>query len=135
MPVRRRFIPTVFLLAFFTALVMASPVPANPLIREIRVEGTVRVDESSVRKALLLKVGDPLDEALVTRSVKELYQLGVFSRIEMDARTAEEGVVLVLRVVEFPMVRKVEITGNDRVTVQDLKNVLKVKAFSFYDPA
>ena len=109
---------------------------AVPLrVVSVQVEGNVRVDSSSIRKALSWKAGDPWDPSLVTRDVKALYRLGAFSRVRIDEEESDEGVVVRVRVKEFPMVRSIRFKGNSSVSDSDLKKALKMKAFSFYDPA
>lgn len=108
---------------------------AAPVVSEIRVEGHQRVDPASIKGTLSLSVGDLLQDALVTRSVKELYRLGTFSRVSIEEEVEGESAVLIVRVEEFPMVRRVVITGNSEMAEIDIKKVLKLKTFSFADPA
>ncbi|MDF1535060.1 MAG: outer membrane protein assembly factor BamA [bacterium] len=115
--------------------VLAARAAGVPVVREIRVEGNQRVDASSIKGTLSFSAGDPFQDALVTRSVKDLYRLGTFSRVSIEEEAGEEGVILTVRVEEFPMIRRVLISGNKEISEADLKKVLKLKAFSFADPA
>ncbi len=115
-----------------------SPLPlfGEPLsVVAVRVEGNVRVDSSSVEKTLSWKAGDPWDPAKVSRDVKALYRLGAFSRVKIDEEESGGGIVVKVRVEEFPMVRSIRFKGNSSVSDSDLKKVLDMKAFSFYNPA
>jgi outer membrane protein insertion porin family len=110
------------------------PAFAASVIREIRIEGNTRVDTTSILRSLALEVGDPLDRSLVTRSIKDLYRMGVFSRVSIEAEDADEGIALIIRVREFPMIRQITISGNKAIQEQELKKVLSMKTFSFFDP-
>jgi outer membrane protein insertion porin family len=52
----------------------------------------------------------------------------------METLEAEEGVILVLNVTEFPMIRKIILEGNSELPESDLKKRLGMKTFSFFDP-
>ncbi len=108
---------------------------AAPIVTDIRIEGNQRVDSSTITRALSIGIGDPLNESLITLSVRDLYRLGIFSRVSIDEELSEKGVTLVVRVREFPMVQRVEFVGRKSVDEIELKKVLKVKDFSFADPA
>ena len=107
---------------------------AAPVITDIRIEGNQRVDSSSIMRALSLGVGDPFSDSLLTLSVRSLFRLEVFSRVSIEEETSENGVALVVRVTEFPMVRRIQFNGRESVEEIELKKVLKIKVFSFADP-
>lgn len=107
---------------------------AAPVVTDIRIEGNQRVDSSSIMRALSIGIGDPFSDPLITLSIRSLYRLGVFSRVSIEEETSENGIDLVVRVTEFPMVRRIDFTGRESVEEIELKKVLKVKAFSFADP-
>jgi len=108
---------------------------AAPVITDIRIEGNQRVDSSSVMGGLTVGIGDPFSQSALTMSVRSLYRLGVFARVSIDEEASENGVDLVVSVTEFPMVRRIDFVGRESVEEIELKKVLKVKAFSFADPA
>ncbi|MFV1956367.1 MAG: outer membrane protein assembly factor BamA [bacterium] len=127
---------TFLFLAIFAIAVVPSTLAAEPaLVVSIEVEGNVRVDRSSIERALSWKVGDLWDDSLVTRNVKALYRLGAFSRAAIQERETPDGVVVMVRVEEYPMVRNIRFRGNKGVSDSDLNKALQMKAFSFYNPA
>ena len=130
----KRTLTVVFTVFAFVTL-FTGQAQAAPVVSEIRVEGSQRVDPASIKGTLTLSVGDLFQDALVTSSVKELYRLGTFSRVAIEEDIQGDSVVLTVRVMEFPMVRRVVITGNSEMADIDLKKVLKIKAFSFADPS
>ena len=122
---------TLFVVLFFGAVSSH----AGPVVTDIRIEGNQRIDASSITKDLSVAVGDPFSDFLVTDSLRSLYRLGVFSRVSIEEEPTENGVALVIRVTEFPMVRRIDFAGRKSIDEIELKKVLKVKAFSFADPA
>ena len=127
-----------FSLAFVIVCVVhfssVEKVYAASVITDIRIEGNQRVDSSSIMRSLSISVGDPFSDSLLTLNVRNLYRMGVFSRVSIEDETSENGVALVVTVTEFPMVRRIELIGRESVDEIDLKKVLQVKAFSFADP-
>jgi len=121
---------TISAVLFFGTVISHAAVP----VTEIRIEGNERVDSSSITRELAMGISDPYSESLVTLSVRNLYRLGVFSRVSIEEEPAGDGIALVVSVTEFPMVRRVEFVGRKSVDEVDLKKVLKIKAFSFADP-
>ncbi|MGD8353002.1 MAG: outer membrane protein assembly factor BamA [Pseudomonadota bacterium] len=105
-----------------------------PVVTDIRIIGTQRVEDSGILKAMALGVGDPYAEDLVTLSIRNLYRLGVFSRVSVDEEPSANGVALIVRVTEFPMIRRIEFKGRKSVDEAELRKALKLKTYSFADP-
>jgi len=125
------------LLAFFVFIPLSSNLLAQEvqLITSVDVEGNERIDKSSIKSKISLKTGEPFDSSSITSSVRALYKMGVFERVSIEEEIEGSGVRIRVVVREYPMVRKVVISGSDSVKETELKKVLKVKVFSFYDPA
>lgn len=101
----------------------------------IEFEGNVRVDRTSIERVLGWKVGDPWDPGKLTSSVKSVYDMGTFSRVTIDDTETDMGIAIVVRVKEFPMIRSISFSGNDKIDESDLKKAIQFKNFGFYDPA
>jgi outer membrane protein insertion porin family len=125
---------SVLVIAFAVLLLGAVKSHAAPVVTDIRIEGNQRVDSSSIMRALSVGIGDPFDDPNITLSVRSLFKLGVFSRVSIEEEPSENGVALVVRVTEYPMVRRVDFNGRKSVEEIELKKALKIKAFSFADP-
>ncbi|TNF48043.1 outer membrane protein assembly factor BamA, partial [bacterium] len=108
---------------------------AQKSVVSIDIEGNVRVDRKSIERVLGWKVGDPWDPAKLTSSVKSVYDMGTFSRVTIDDTETDMGVAIVVRVKEYPMIRSIDFTGNDKIDKPDLKQAMHLKSFGFYDPA
>ena len=108
---------------------------AAPVITDIQIEGNERIDSTSILRTMSIEVGDLYSESLVTMSVRDLFRMGAFSRVSIEDEVSDDGVTLTVSVVEFPMIRRIEFDGRKSVDEVDLKKALKLKAFSFADPA
>ena len=95
------------LLVLIQVFLLFAEASGAPVITRIRIEGLERVDRASVERALQIREGDPFQESLVTRSIRSLYRLGTFSRVAISAEEDEPGLVLTVRVEEFPLVKDI----------------------------
>lgn len=86
-------------------------------ISEVRVEGTQRIDPATVRSYLLVRPGDQMEPERLDRALKALFATGLFADVALE----RQGTVLVARVVENPIVNRVQFEGNRRVS-DDLLN-------------
>ncbi|HWP65340.1 MAG TPA: outer membrane protein assembly factor BamA, partial [Candidatus Limnocylindria bacterium] len=115
--------------------VVAGPVAAaEPLVTKVLIEGNVRVEDDAIRVNLETRAGSPLDPARIDRDVRAIYAMGFFDQVSVERREDEGRVVLVFRVDERPLVRKVEIEGTDKVKREDVEGALRVRPHTIFDP-
>ena len=109
------------------AAALAFP-PAGPAraqtITEVVVEGTQRIDPATVRSYLLLRPGDQVDADKLDRSMKALFATGLFSDVTID----RQGSRLVAKVVENPIVNRIQFEGNRRVSDDILNQEVQLRA-------
>ena len=99
--------------------------PAAPaaFIREIRVEGTQRIEPATVRSYLLLQPGDPYEPKRADESLKSVYATGLFA----DVNLRFDGQVLVVSVVENPIINRIAFEGNKRVKTEDIEKETQLR--------
>jgi len=107
----------------------------EPVLARVAIEGNVRVEDDAIRVNLESRPGGPLDRGRVDRDVRAIYQMGFFDQVDVDVREEPDGHVLVFKVRERPLVRKVEIEGTDKVKREDLEGALRVRPHTIFDPA
>ncbi|MBI4209624.1 MAG: outer membrane protein assembly factor BamA [Deltaproteobacteria bacterium] len=103
-------------------------------IVEIRVEGARLVGEDAIRDAIHSSVASPLSRESISNDLKRLYELGYFKDIQVEIEEREEGVILIYRVIEKPVVKAIHWEGNKKVKTEDLQEVLEIHVKDFYDP-
>jgi outer membrane protein insertion porin family len=109
--------------ALSAAVILASALPfsANAqrsnLVEEIVVQGTHRIEQSTVRSYLLLQEGDRFDRRRVDQSLKSLFATGLFA----DVVISHEGKALIVKVVENPVINRIAFEGNKRIEDADLQ--------------
>jgi outer membrane protein insertion porin family len=123
------------LTALLFLLAPTSAHAADPVVKEVRVEGTWRADPAAVRRAITQKAGEPVDAEKIDRDIRAIMKLGFFSDVVVEEEGSAEAPILVYRVTERPTVREVRTLGRERLSKDDLKDAIEVKAFSTLDLA
>jgi outer membrane protein insertion porin family len=107
---------------------------AEPTVARVDIEGNVRVEDDAIRVNLESRPGAPLDPARVDRDVRAIYGMGFFDQVDVEQQDEADGIVLVFRVRERPLVRKVTIEGSDKVKREDVEGALRVRPHTIFDP-
>jgi outer membrane protein insertion porin family len=103
-------------------------------IVEVRVEGNRRVEAEAVRRALKTKVGGVFDPTRTPDDLRALWALGYFADVQLLVqRLPTGGLAYVVRVQERPVVREVQLVGNEEQSRDDLKEAIEVKPNTILD--
>ena len=103
----------------------AAPAAVAPggIVREVRIEGSQRVEPETIRSYLLIQPGDPFDNERVDRSLKALFATGLFA----DVAIRREGDGLIVRVVENPIINRIAFEGNRKLSDNQLTAEVQLK--------
>ena len=102
---------------------LAPAPPGQGTITRIVVQGTQRIEPDSVLSYMLLREGQAYDPAIADRSLKALFDTGLFA----DVRMSWDGAVLTVNVVENPILNQVVYEGNSRLSDADLNKEVQVR--------
>ena len=93
------------------------------IVREVRIEGTQRIEPETVRSYLVVQPGDPFNDERVDRSLKALFATGLFA----DVNLRRDGDVLIVRVVENPIINRIAFEGNHKFDEAALNAELQLR--------
>ncbi|MEE2959853.1 MAG: outer membrane protein assembly factor BamA [Myxococcota bacterium] len=116
----------VWALIWVTPFTAAASVPH--IVQEVEVQGQRRVEERTILADLEVEVGKSLAPETITRDLRRIWSLGFFRDVRIEKEIRENGLVIVVHVVEKPAIRKVEYIGNDKLSTEDIEEVVNVKA-------
>jgi outer membrane protein insertion porin family len=105
------------------------PVPGGA-ITAVQVEGNQRIEVGTIRSYMLVQPGDGFDPDRIDRSLKTLYATGLFQ----DVTIRRNGGALVVKVVENPIVNRIAFEGNRKLTDDQLRTELQLRARAVYTP-
>ena len=105
-------------------LVAALPsVAAAADIRQIRVEGTERIEPATVLSYIDIQAGQPFESGLLDRALKNLFETGLFA----DVSFRQEDRDLVVTVVENPIVNEIAFEGNKEMKDEALMAEVQIR--------
>ena len=117
-------------IVFTTIQSSMAQVSQDPVrISEIRVDGNRRVAFGTVQSYLPVRVGDLTTPGSLSNALTRLYDTNLFQDIKMDM----DGSVLIVRVVENPIINRVNIEGNDAISDDRLLEVIDVQPRRVYN--
>lgn len=90
--------------------------PTLGIVREIRIEGTQRVDPETVRSYMAIGIGDPFEPERIDDTVKQLFATGLFA----DVRVQRDGDALIVAVDENPIINRIAFEGNSSIEDRDI---------------
>mgnify|MGYP002344181672 FL=1 len=92
-------------------------------IRDIRVDGSQRIEAATVRSYLSVAPGDPFDPDRIDQSLKALYATGLFADVSLE----RSGDVLVVKVQENPIINRIAFEGNKRIEDDKLQAEIQLR--------
>lgn len=104
-------------------ILLVSTVASAQQIRQVKVEGTERIEAATVLSYIDVQAGDPFDADLLDRALKNLYATGLFA----DVSLYQEGSDLVVVVVENPIVNEINFEGNKQIKDENLLSEIQIR--------
>ncbi len=106
----------------------------NETIYEIRIVGNQNVQKSLIISSMSIGVGDAVSQDAVAKTIKDLYNLSVFDDVSLDSEPYKDGIILIVKVKEYPIVNSVEFSGNKVGKDSKLEDMITLKKGSYYSP-
>jgi outer membrane protein insertion porin family len=122
------------LVLFFLLVTTVAPAPAQQgIIKEIVVFGNKRVDKGIILKEIGSKAGEPLSPERVREDIKAIYRLGYFRDVQVDVTETKGEIILTFAVIEKPSVANIVISGNSKLSQEDIEGAIEFKRDSILD--
>jgi len=120
----------IFLSAVCCLLSASIPVQASDsseVIKAIEVEGLSRISDKELIGIICFKPGSVIDRESLRDGIRRAFTKGIFYDIQAESVPYEGGIKLIYVVEEIPLIKKIEITGNEHISSKDIKKVLLYK--------
>jgi outer membrane protein insertion porin family len=101
----------------------AAPAEIPRMIQHIIVNGTQRIEPSTVLSYISVREGDVYNEQTADVALKTLYQTGLFADVKMRF----DGANLTINVVENPIINQIDFEGESKVSQKDLEKEVQLK--------
>ncbi len=120
--------------AAWVAVLVATPLPAvaqDFAFSSVRVEGTGRIEPGTILTLAAIERGRSLSAGELNAALQRVQGSGLFETVEF----VPQGGTLVIRVVEYPTINRINIEGNRRLSDDRLLPILQSQARRTYSPA
>ncbi|MFC1851106.1 outer membrane protein assembly factor BamA [candidate division CSSED10-310 bacterium] len=104
------------------------------VILSIQVVGNNAIEKSTILFNIKSKEGQRLATPQIREDIKNLFKTGFFEEVSVDTRQEKDGVIVTFIVREKPIVTKIEIIGNKKISSDTLEKELNVKLKRIFDP-
>ena len=99
-------------------------------VSDLKFEGLQRITLGAALLSLPIREGDVVDDYELSKAVKKLYTSSYFESIELF----KDGNVLIFKVKERPTISAIELTGNDKLTDEQILDSLKTSTIKEGSP-
>jgi outer membrane protein insertion porin family len=120
---------------YFLFLGIAVPISAQDnstkpnrfAIKSIQIQGSKTMPAEAIVSILQTRVGDEISKRKLKDDVQELYKLGQFSNIQVDAVDSSDGISLTFLMEEWPKVSgDISVNGNIGISTGKIKDILTI---------
>lgn len=103
------------------------------VIRSIRVTGNVSVSEVIIQSQVGLRVGETVNEYRIQHNARRIEGLGLFSNVDYDIVTTKDGIDLIFKVTEFPVIKAIVFPGMNQYASSNVNEKLKNRVGDIYN--
>ena len=120
----------IILVTVFPLSAIAEPGKVDRIV----VEGNQRFEDNSILSVISVKPGSLVTADSIDADLAAIFKLGRFDDVSAELVQNETEALLVFRVVERPLVRKVDFVGNDALSRSKLSPLVTIKIPAIYNP-
>lgn len=104
-------------------------------VTAIEVQGNKAISTNVIVSKMKTRIGSPYQETVISDDLKRLYLLGFFSDIKIDTEEYKDGLKVIVKVTERPIIEKINFAGIERITMKQekLKQQLKSRESQYLD--
>jgi outer membrane protein insertion porin family len=107
---------------------------AGQQVDRIQVAGNRRIESESILNRVDLSEGDGFDRAVISSDIGQIYELGYFEDIKVDARVIEGDTLVVTYLVEEkPAVAEIAYEGNNKIDDDKLSKTVTFRKRTILD--
>ena len=100
------------------------------LIAEVKIEGNKLIDTGAILRQINVSAGEPYNPSAIRRDIKNIFKMGYFKDVRVDAEPTPQGSIITYKVEEKKIINAINITGNDKIKEEDIREVVTLKPSS-----
>ena len=106
---------------------------AKDVIYRIDIEGNEIVSDSTIISKIKIRAGQAYNKNIINEDVRNLYATGFFETVEAQRNEEAEGTVVVFKVKEKAVLRKITISGTRHIRKKNILDDIDIQEGSFVD--
>ncbi len=114
---------------------VAAQESSSRVVRAIEIRGNRIVSADSALAKMKTRTGSFFSQEVLDEDLKRLYRTGFFTDIQMDVEDVPDGVKVVVKVSEQPVIAEIKFSGNRALRDKALLKMIQVKLKEFLDHA
>ena len=118
----------VLMIAIFPGVLSAD----SEKITNISITGNETRETAALLPVLKSRIGEPFSAERANEDVKALYRVGIFQDVRVESTRTADGVSLVFKVAEKPLVESIRISGNKEIANDKIREAIGFKAGSVF---
>jgi len=120
------------LLTLFLLLITTFATAQDFTVADIQIEGNSRIETASVLASISIKPGDTISLDDVDQAMHSLFALDRFDDVSAELTEVQGAKILTFVVQELPLIRRIIFTGNDELSKEKLRPLVKLRTPSIY---
>lgn len=121
-----------FILSFAFPLFVQAQDASGKTVTKVEIIGNKNISGATILSKVKTKKGIPFSQLVASDDLKRLYALGYFTDIKIDLQEDDEGVAVIFRVEELPIVTEIALSGNKSIRTEKLKELVKSKTVELF---
>lgn len=98
------------------------------IIASIAPAGNARIDSGAISRKVKTKAGDFYNPVALREDLKAIFKMGYFENVRIEVEESEKGKVVTFNVTEKPLIRKVEYSGLDAFSKEEVSEAANIGA-------
>ncbi|MGD9231919.1 MAG: outer membrane protein assembly factor BamA, partial [Desulfobacterales bacterium] len=99
-------------------------------VAKVLVDGNKRIEADAIKEVIKTKPGDVYITKSLSQDLKDVYAMGYFEDIRIEAEESPQGKVIIFRVKEKPSIRIIRFQGNKVYKDDEIKENLSIRTGS-----
>ena len=95
-------------------------------IIEVIILGNRRIETQLIKSSITVSAGDILSSSAISSDIKNIFKLGFFDDVVAEIDKTEDGIVLIYKLKEKPVIVDIRINGNDEISTENITAALSI---------
>ncbi|MFW6134282.1 MAG: outer membrane protein assembly factor BamA [Elusimicrobiota bacterium] len=103
-------------------------------VKDIEIQGNKNVPAADIKEKISLRSGEEYSPKKAGKDISAIYEMGRFDDVSVSLEEVSTGTVkIIYRVEEKPLIRKIEIKGNEEIKSGKVKKQIQLEENGYFD--